>query len=111
MTNIDTIHHKRDVAELRKQVAGYKLDVKLLNDEIAALRRKDVANLIYKHRLSIECIGTWFMTYRGERPTNKVRTGFFTWEYVLNTEEALSYELSVTDAVHKAVDKLERGEA
>lgn len=95
------------VAELERA----QNDIELRDKEIAALRRKDVANLIYKHRLSIECIGTWFMTYRGERPTNKVRTGFFTWKYFLNTEKALSYELSVTDAVHKAADKLERGES
>lgn len=75
------------------------------------MNSKDVVNMIYNYRLSVECVGSWFMVYRGERPVERVRTGFFTWEHILDIDKALAYELSVTDAVCKAVKKIQDRES
>ena len=75
---------------------------------------KNIAELIYNYRLSIECCGSWFVVYQGDnnRPVDRElkRVGFFTWEWQesKNIDKALAYSLSVTDAVNEAVGKINK---
>ena len=74
-----------------------------MNKELSS---KEIVNLIYNYRLSIECDGSWFMVYQGDRPEKVVKTGLFTKERQLDRTKILAYELGVTDAVQKAVSRI-----